>query len=677
MLKKIKNLKQKSPKKYKQIILAIIISFGILIVSATMILASDAPIINSIDFLPELDISRFASYNILSSINNLPQSENVTVSVEGINGDGGNYWNYYADGTPASETIKKNMKFDPSISKWKSSNIFPDSIYPEIFLAPSTVTWSNIPSNLTVRRNNYQILHFSNSFTSTPNMSFWIELNAYRKSQINSADLQVYLVEKGHDISYFQEDWRAKSGVEMVGVINKDSEFNHTHSQNSSHHLVALSSNANGTFGVKNLDINGDFWIVIYSNSPSDTRGFDLRFQPSVLCDNNNRWYAGSQSGWTTNLQSGCPNVHIHIARRSSSGGIKDGVKSTVTANYDGKSGTKIVSSFYNELPNLPPNATNFINPTIGGTYAGDINVSWNSATDPNDDPLKYSIYLFDNDNNQVGDGLISNTSNTTFSFPTTVEGQEIPNGDYYLKGTVCDQGIPANEPPEDLLCTNFQMAGNFTIDNTSSIKTVSAISIASNNINTAYAKAGDTVTLNFITSGAIEAPFVALYAGGQNPINDINVFSVDNIHWSASYLVSVNGYEGEISFEISSPLLDKNYYDTTDATKVTALIQPPQAVLYAPTNQTDKVASTANLSIGFNTEVNIVNGKNIFIKKSLDDTIFETIDISNATIGEDDKTLNINPVLDFTDKTTYYILIDSGALTDNAGNQYNGIDNQ
>ncbi len=643
---------------------------------AIKILASDPPVFSNVSFDPTLDVSRFSTYQVTADIANLPTDQSASVDVSGINGDGGNYWNYYANGTPVSDTVTKTMTYDAGSSKWRSGNIYPDSIYPEIFFAPSSVTWNNNPDNMVVRRNNYQLLHYANNFSSTGNMSFWIEVNAYRRSAVNSSDLEVYLVEKGHNIDFFQSDWRNSADVELAGTINRNAAFNHSHSVNSSHHLVALSANNDGTFGTKNLDISGDFWVIIYSQSPNDDRGFDLRYQGSGLCNNNGRWYSGSQAGWTTTARSGCPDAHIHLARRSSTGGVRDGVKLVTSATYDGETGNKTTNLYYNDLPNLPPNSTSFSSPSSGGTYSGDIAVAWDPASDPNNDTLNYDLYLMDENNVQVGNALLTDSALTTYNLQTTIEGQEIPNGNYSLKGTVCDQGAPANVPPDPPLCTDFNLPGTFTIDNTDPIRTISTISITSNNSNTSYAKAGDTVTLTFTTSASIPTPTVNFYSNGNIPINDISLTSPDNIHWTASYLVSPLGQSGEVSFEISSPNLNQTYLDTTDNSVMTVDNNNPIISTYSPADDSDKIATTANLVLTFAENVSAVVGKNIVIKKSSDDSTIETISLTGpqVVISGNGTIVTIDPSNDFVDKTSYYILIDSGSFSDVAGNLYAGI---
>lgn len=110
----------------------------------------------SIVIEPDLNISRFAPYIISST--GIPESpESVFLNISGKNGDGGDCWDYYADGTCSSEPISKQMTY--SNGEWVSPNIYPDYIYPEIYFAPSNITWNNVPLSLNVRRNNYHIMH--------------------------------------------------------------------------------------------------------------------------------------------------------------------------------------------------------------------------------------------------------------------------------------------------------------------------------------------------------------------------------------------------------------------------------------------------------------------------------------------------------------------------------------
>lgn len=646
---------------------------GFLFYGIRGLVASDAPIVNSISIDPGLDVSRFAPYTINADIDRLPQSSTATANITGINGDGRETWNYYANGDPGTENVSREMAYDASLDQWKSSSVYPDNIYPEMYFAPSSITWNNAPVETVLRRNNYQLFHFKNSFSVTGDMSFWIELNAYRRSPTNSADLQFYLVEQNHDISYFQDDWRAKSGVELVGTITKDTAFNHTHTENSSHHLVALSTNSDSTIGSKNLHIDNDFWIIAYSNSPNDARGWDFRYQPSSLCNNTNGWYSGSQSGWTTSAQSGCPDAHVHIARRSSTGGIRDGVMVTVSATSDGETGTKTQSIYYNELPNMRPNATNFSSPSIGGTYQGNIAISWARATDPNNDALKYDLKLLDSSGNQFGNSLLVGSENTNYTLQTNVSGQEIPNGDYGLWGQVCDQGDPESVPPGAPLCAEYTLDGLFTINNSDPIYSLSNIAIISNNSTPNLAKAGDRITLSFVSSGVLNSPSVIYYSGGGN-IAHTPVLSNNGNSWTGYYDVNAEDTDGEISFVISGLNLDLDYHDTTNGSAVAVDTTAPIITSYSPSDNATGVAVDANLVATFSENVIAQLNKNIVIKKSVDSEIFETIPANDQKVGIENSVVTINPTTAFLEKTGYFVEITSESFADPAGNIFIGI---
>lgn len=385
----------------------------------------------------------------------------------------------------------------------------------------------------------------------TSDMNFWVEVNAVPKAD-NSADLQIYIVKEGKDISFFQSDWRPTpidSDIELIGTISRDASFNHTHTINSSHHLITVTPNSDGTVGTNNLDISDDFWIVLYNTSPNISRGWDLRYHDVSLCNNQNSWYRGNQTGWTITAQSGCPDVHIHLVRRNVSN--MDGVLTVVSTGSTSAS----QSFYYGPLPNLPPNSTRFINPN-GGSYSGDINVYWDAANDVNiGDTLIYTTYLV----NSVGDTqtISSNIGDTGFVFDST----SVEDGTYGLKGKVCDQ---------ENSCAYYYTDDNFIINNTSEeIFTLTSIQLNSNNTTSTTAVTGNTVSLLYTSSGSISDLNVSFYSAGYPVVNPITTTNITGNIWSSSFVVDVGDTEGEISFTINSPLLDQIFYETTDSSFV------------------------------------------------------------------------------------------------------------
>lgn len=88
---------------------------------------ADAPVISNITIDPALDISLFDGYTVNATISNYPTSESANLNLRTINGDGGDDWNFYADGTADPQTIDLSMTY-LSGSVWQKNHIYPDYI---------------------------------------------------------------------------------------------------------------------------------------------------------------------------------------------------------------------------------------------------------------------------------------------------------------------------------------------------------------------------------------------------------------------------------------------------------------------------------------------------------------------------------------------------------------------
>lgn len=528
----------------KKIISTFIVSaliFGALV----LIVRAANPFITSIAINPELDISYFSRYEITADISESPNS--VTVDVSGVNGEGSAYWDYYVDGTPVPEQRTKTLTYNGTTGKWVSEKINPDDIYPEIYFAPSSMIWNNVPSNMSVRKDSYQIFHIQNPFKMVPNMSFFIEINAAPSSYQNSQEMNVYLVKNNMPLSFFESNWKDNSEAELVASIGRDQPYHHTHTENATHFLIPLQANANGTIGMNNLDINSDFWIVLYSNSPDEEKGWQLRYNPSNICNNNNAWYVGQRNDWLVAPQEGCPQVHVHIARRET---ISDGVRAIINA--DGMVSSR--TFYFTPTPNLAPNSTSFLTPkenqVIDVNTESTVQITWDPVQDPNNDSLFYNLYLI---NGEESTQIASHLTETSFNWDIT----QIAEGSYGLKGTSCDNASPS-------LCTDFLLE-NFEIKKSTPVYSLSDIQIISNNSQTDIAKAGDTITLTFVSTGDIsETLNVKLFSGGEAAVNAITKNNEEN-HWTVSYLVSSSDNNGSVNFIISADNLDQEYSETTN----------------------------------------------------------------------------------------------------------------
>ena len=513
---------------------------------------------------PALDIGRFEPYTIEAEID--PKPSKAYVKITGINGDGGDVTNYFADGTPKPDEVLKPLSYNPVLGSWISESIYPDSIYPEIYFVPSSVTWNNKPDNEIVRKTNYQILHFQNPYRMVEDMNFFVEINAMPISEIASPDLQVYLVGNNENIKFFNSDWRNRSNVELIGTFGNNTQYNHVHSKDHSAHIVIpLTTDLEGKIGKNKLDINSDFWIILYTDAADNSKGWNLKHHHNSICKTDNRWFKGSTTSWSVLSQAGCPDAHIHIARRDQT--IKDGFRAELLIdNGNGFEKTYSSNFYFDPLPDLPPTSTSFISPLVGGIYDGDFDntilIEWDPASNPNHHNLVYSIDLIDPTGSSPDRNIVTNTALTHKLWD--IETQ--PNGKYSLKGKVCST--------QNKLCNEFILPGTFEINKTDPIYTLSNINITSSNQSSPkIANASDTVWVSFsANSNNLNNLTVNLFIGGK-PIQKSPTLTNYNNSWVASYTISESDTTGYIDFVIIASNLDRSYSSTTDTSFV--LVQP------------------------------------------------------------------------------------------------------
>lgn len=99
-----------------------------------------------------------------------------------------------------------------------------------------------------------------------------------------------------------------------------------------------------------------------------------------------------------------------------------------------------------------------------------------------------------------------------------------------------------------------------------------------------------------------------------------------------------------------------------------------PTVSTLAPADNETNFSPISNFLMIFNESVNVGTG-NITIKKTSDDSTIETIDVSGGLVtGTGTNTISIDPSTNLSDLTEYYILVDSTAFDDAAGNSFAGI---
>ena len=99
-----------------------------------------------------------------------------------------------------------------------------------------------------------------------------------------------------------------------------------------------------------------------------------------------------------------------------------------------------------------------------------------------------------------------------------------------------------------------------------------------------------------------------------------------------------------------------------------------PLASTFSPLDNASGVSLSATPSITFNEPVKKGTTGNILIKRSSDDSIFETIAVTSTQVVVAGSTMTITPAAAFANTTGYYIEIPDGAIQDLANNNYAGI---
>ena len=94
--------------------------------------------------------------------------------------------------------------------------------------------------------------------------------------------------------------------------------------------------------------------------------------------------------------------------------------------------------------------------------------------------------------------------------------------------------------------------SGNGSVTTDTSIPTLSAVSISSNNGDRSTATPSDVVTLSFTASETIQSPTVTFLSGGAAVNGNISVTNIGGNNWTASFTTASNDTAGPVTFGIS-----------------------------------------------------------------------------------------------------------------------------
>ncbi len=135
--------------------------------------------------------------------------------------------------------------------------------------------------------------------------------------------------------------------------------------------------------------------------------------------------------------------------------------------------------------------------------------------------------------------------------------------------------------------------SATFSVDNTPPV--LSPVSISSTNVNPAYARAGNTITVSFQSNEPLQSPAVSI-AGSAASV------SGGGTAWSASLTTSAGAPQGVAAFSISAQDVLGNAATavtaTSDASQVKIDTAPP--VLTLPPMQTAEASSAAGASVPY-----------------------------------------------------------------------------
>ena len=219
---------------------------------------------------PQLDLSYFNNYNYTVDVESYQNISNINLTYKTINAEDISCFQFYVNGSCMNDkpkTVNMSLLQEPT---WYYTPIHPDDIYPQIAFSQDHIFWNNEPISENISNSYYHILKFKNNFTITKDSNIWIELDAIVKNT-STNKLRVYLFDNTANLSTFNSSWLDSEKGELISTINVVEEKHHTHSENSSHYMIPLTAREDGTVGAKNLDINDEFWLVLFASSDDDS----------------------------------------------------------------------------------------------------------------------------------------------------------------------------------------------------------------------------------------------------------------------------------------------------------------------------------------------------------------------------------------------------------------------
>jgi len=273
-----------------------------------------------------------------------------------------------------------------------------------------------------------------------------------------------------------------------------------------------------------------------------------------------------------------------------------------------------------------------------------------------------------------AGDDVNEYTLSTGFDVSTAsfVDSFSVSTQDLIPKGLAFNNngtkmfvvGDHGNDVNEYALSTGFDVSTASFVDSFSVVSQEgNPTAVAFNNDGTkmfVIGYSGDDVNEYTLSTGfdVSTASFVDSFSVASQEVAPLGMIFNDD-----GTKMFIIGYAGDDvnEYTLSSAY---NLFDSTNPTLSSS----------TPTDNATDVAIDSNIVLNFSESVDVESG-NITIKKTSDNSVIETIDVTSSNVtGTGSSQITINPSNNLDKGVEYYILIAATAFDDSAGNSYAGI---
>ena len=248
-----------------------------------------------------------------------------------------------------------------------------------------------------------------------------------------------------------------------------------------------------------------------------------------------------------------------------------------------------------------------------------------------------------------------------------SVNAPSLTDGNYTLHAYIVSAGNSAGavlKAASDVTLSVDTQANNNpdgSADNTVSGKSVSITSISPDTGTTGdFSTNAPTVTISG-TSTASAGAHIAVSIGGVSQYTTVQSGGT----WSIGFTGLANG-----SQTITARLEDTAGNQVSIATQTLTIDTNPLTLV---SKDQGSIATTADLSLTFSANVTAQSGKNITIYRISNDSVFETISVTDSRVTVSGRTVTLNPTNNLVVDQGYYAKIDSGAFLSSTAS-YDGL---